>query len=223
MLPVKTLAAARFFQKRPAVMQKFLTQLKPALHLLLAATLAWMLAGGLRAESVRRSDAETDGEKRLLEWDLNKTYDLSKSRTNPSAKAPSKSFITKIFGTGSFASKAFPAESFSSPEFLLPETRARTRAYAPAPSAPTVPLPASSLARPFPMGKSPALPKLAPSDPVRGTAVPRRFEGSDRPYLGPEAARKEQRYNPETAPKGGVIEGKRLTVEEVKEILNKSK
>lgn len=194
--------------------------LLPTPRLLVAATLVWLPAGNLCADSVRRSEAETPGEKRLLEWDLNKTYDLSKSRTNPSAKAPLKGFITKIFSTGSFTPKAFPSESFYAPEFLQPDAKFRTRAAAPAPAvAPS----RSPLPKPFPTQGSPAIPDLAPPGPVKGTAAPRQFQGSGRPFLGPEAERKQQRYNPENAPRGGVIEGRQLTIDEVKEILNKSK
>jgi hypothetical protein len=193
---------------------------KPAVRLLAVAALALTPSGGLRADSVRRSDAETAGEKRLLEWDLHKTYELSKSRTNSSAKAPLKSFITKIFGTGSFTPKAFPSESFYAPEFLLPETKFRARASVPLAS---VTPDTFRLPRPFPVEKFPAPPNPALPEGARGTSTPRPFGGGGRAFLGPEAERKQQRYNPENAPRGGIIEGRRLTVEDVREILNKSK
>ena len=39
-------------------------------------------SGTLLAESVSRSEAQTAGEKRLLDWDLSKSYDLSRSRNS---------------------------------------------------------------------------------------------------------------------------------------------
>jgi hypothetical protein len=59
--------------------------------------------------------------------------------------------------------------------------------------------------------------------PSGGPSAPRDFEKAKLTYAGPEASRKEQKYTPGNAPKGGLIEGRTLSVDEVREILNKSK
>ena len=46
---------------------------------------------------------------------------------------------------------------------------------------------------------------------------------ASRPYLGEEADRMKQKYTPDNGPRGGVVQGHRLSVEELREILNRSK
>jgi hypothetical protein len=190
------------------------------LPLLLAVTFLGVRSNRLQAESLTRSDAQTAGEKRLLEWDLNKTYDLGRGRSNPSAKVPSKSFFTRLFKPGAYNAKTFSTESFSTTEFLLPDGKVGTKPFA---NTGAVPLKSANLSRPFTSEKLAIQPKASPALPASGPGMARNFQGADRPYLGPESLRKEQKYTPGNAPNGGVIEGRQLSVEEVKEILNKSK
>ena len=185
--------------------------------LLIAALL--LLPISMRAESISRSDPQTAGEKRLLEWDLNKSYDLSRSRTTPLGKAPSRSFTPQSFRTAALATKPFSAETFFSSEFLAPRSKTQT---SPFPVRGPVSVDSSELAKPFVPSKASPIPKAVPTFPTEGGVSPKSFEGT-RTYRGVEAVRKDQKYLPENAPKGGVIEGKRLTIDEVKEILNKSK
>ena len=190
------------------------------LPLLLAVTFLGVGSNHLHAESLTRSDAQTAGEKRLLEWDLNKTYDPGRGRTNPSAKVPSKSFFTRLFRSGAYNAKTFPTESFSSTEFLFPGGKVGTKTFA---NTRALPLYSSDLSRPFATEKPAIQPKVPPAFPSSAPNMARSFRGADRPYLGPESLRKEQKYTPGNAPNGGVIEGRQLSVDEVKEILNKSK
>jgi hypothetical protein len=54
---------------------------------------------------------------------------------------------------------------------------------------------------------------------IASTSAPQ----ASRPYLGEEADRMKQKYTPENGPRGGVVQGHRLSVEELREILNRSK
>ncbi len=178
------------------------------------------------AESLSRSEAQTPGEKRLLEWDLSKSYDLSSNKPPQKGKAPKSSFSTQPFLAGSFKSKSFTNNvlsktSFSSPEFLIPGGEPRTKTFSYKPALPPEP---AKVAKPFVTVEAPyAPPKVVPAFPSEASSAPKAFAGGYRPFQGQEAARKEQSYVPGNAPKGGTIEGRRLTVDEVKEILNRSK
>jgi len=177
--------------------------------------------GTVFAESISRSEAQTPGEKRLLEWDLKKSYDVSRSRTSPKGNAPSRPFSTQSFLPGSFNTKAFSTASFSSPEFLTPEGRPQTKAFS---SKTALPRDSAGFAKPFLSGTSPQTPpKVVPAFPSGPSIAPKTLVEADRTFRGPEAARKDQKYVPGNAPPGGVIEGRRLSVDEVKDILNRSK
>jgi hypothetical protein len=175
----------------------------------------------VQAESISRSDPQTPGEKRLLEWDLNKTYDLSKSRTNTGAKAASRPFLTQPFAAGGFSAKSFSAASFSSPEFLTPENKMRPAPFATRPASVGG---SPQFVKPFQPGSAAdnTLKAFGASSKQTGEAQ-KAFPDSARSFQGPEAARKEQKFSPETAPRGGVFEGRKLSPEEVREILNKSR
>jgi hypothetical protein len=204
-------------------MRKSHQSLRPATALLFSAIglLVLQTSGPLLAESISRSEAQTPGEKRLLEWDLTKSYDVSRSRTPPKGNATSRPFSTQSFLPGSFNTKAFSTASFSSPEFLIPEGKAQTKAF---PSKPALQRDNSGFAKPFLPGTAPYTPpKVVPAFPSGAPTSPKAFGEATRPFQGPEAARKEQKYVPGNAPSGGVIEGRRLSVDEVKEILNRSK
>jgi hypothetical protein len=192
-----------------------------ALLSLAKASLLHCTCGTLLAESVSRSEAQTAGEKRLLDWDLNKSYDLSRSRTNPKGQAPSRAFATQSFRPGAFQTKAFSAEAFTSPEFLTPEGRTLAKPFA---AKQPFTLPSPTFGKAFLPGSTPsAPPKAVPTSPTSAPSAPKKFAGADRPFQGPEAARKDQKYLPGNPPAGGVVEGRKLSMDEVREILNKSK
>ena len=186
-----------------------------------AALVVFSVTGALQAESVSRSDAQTPGEKRLLDWDLKKSYDLSRSRTNSKEQAPSRAFSTQSFRPGGFTTKAFSTEAFTSPEFLAPEGKNQAKPFA---TKPADLVSSKAFGKPFLTAKSAGTPpKVVPTFPTSASGVPKEFGEAARPFQGPEAARKEQKYVPGNAPNGGVIEGRRLSSDEVREILNKSK
>jgi hypothetical protein len=187
----------------------------------MAALVVFFANPAMQAESVSRSDAQTPGEKRLLDWDLKKSFDLSRSRTNSKEQAPSRVFGTQSFRPGGFGTKAFSTESFTSPEFLAPEGRNQAKPFA---TKPVDFVSSPALGKPFVAGKSPAIPpKAVPTFSTSALGVPKVFGEAARPFQGPEAERKDRKYVPGNAPNGGVIEGRRLTPEEVRDILNKSK
>ena len=178
-------------------------------------------SGTLLAESVSRSEAQTAGEKRLLDWDLSKSYDLSRSRSSQKGQAPSRAFATQSFRPGGFQTKAFSTEAFASPEFLTPEAKAVTKPFA---AKQPFAIPSPTFGKSFLPGSSPsAPPKVVPTSPTSAPSAPKKFAGAERPFQGPEAARKDQKYLPGNAPAGGVVEGRKLSMDEVREILNKSK
>ena len=194
----------------------------PYRSFLLAAALLFPGASSLLlAENVSRSDPQTAGEKRLLDWDLSKTYDLSRGRAATKGQAPTRAFSTPSFQPKGFQTKAFSAESFASPEFLIPESKTKAKTFAqqqpfslPSPTSGKSFLPANSTSAP---------PKVVPTAQTSFPNASKTFSESTRPFQGPEAARKEQKYTPGNGPTGGVIEGRRLSIDEVREILNKSK
>ncbi len=168
-----------------------------------------------------RSDPETEGEKRLLNWDLHKTFDFSQKGPLSRGKAPTWSFGTRLFGAKNFAAKPFQTDAFASPEFLVQESKTKPKGFTTKPAG-SSDAPGSN--KTFSSEKLPVSPpKAIPSDVGSPYGSGQPFREATRPFQGPEAARKEQKFSPENAPKGGVIEGRRLSVEEVKEILNKSK
>lgn len=179
------------------------------------------ISTGLLAQDISRSEAQTPGEKRLLEWDLSKSYDLSRSRTNPKGSSLSRPFATQSFQPGSFNTKAFSTASFSSPEFLTPKGKPQTKSF---PSKPALARESSDFTKPFVPGNAAYTPPKVIPTLTSGTSIaPKTFVNGTRLFQGAEAARKEQKYAPGNAPSGGVIEGRRLSVDEVRDILNKSK
>lgn len=182
------------------------------------------ISSTLLAESMSRSDAQTAGEKRLLDWDLSKSYNLSGSRTGSKEQAPSRSFAAQSFRPGGFRTKPFSTEAFASPEFLTPEGRAPAKTFQ---TKPAFAIPASASSKPLlPTPPLNPPPKVVPTVATVSTSAsnsPKQFAEAARLFQGPEAARKDRKYTPGTAPTGGMIEGRKLSTDEVREILNKSK
>jgi hypothetical protein len=185
------------------------------------AGLLLLTPGTLLCENVVRSDPETEGEKRLLNWDLHKTFDLSQNGPMSRGKSPTRSFSTQPFAAKNFSGRQFQTSAFTSPEFLVQEGKTKPKGFTTKPAGSTD-APGSN--KTFSAGKPPVSPPKATASEVGSPyGSGQSFREANRLFQGPEAARKEQKFSPENAPKGGVIEGRRLSVEEVKEILNKSK
>lgn len=180
-----------------------------------------VISGTLFADDSSRSEAQTAGEKRLLDWDLKKTYDLSRSRTDSKSQAPSRSFSTQTFRPGGFETKAFSTAAFASPEFLTPEGKNQTKPFS---TKPAFSVTSPVLGKSFLPGNAPsAPPKAVPTFATKASSSSKEFAEAARPFQGPEAERKARKYGPGNAPIGGVVEGRRLSIEEVRDILNKSK
>lgn len=174
--------------------------------------------GALGSEAPR----SPQGQNRLLDWDLTKRFDPSLARfSGGDATAQRKSFGTAEFSQGkSFSgSKSFNSRSFSVSEFLPSSASAANRTFSEsrANKASEQSFPAGGKAfetadnreagRGFSTGK---FPDKTPSIEARA-------------YEGAEAQKMKQRYTPENAPAGGVSHGKVLTIDEVRDILNRSK
>ena len=175
------------------------------------------------------SPPKTEGEQRLLQWDLNKSF-VPKGRGLSSSPA----FGSKAFNAPSIEPKAFAtkaaAESatFYTPEFLSSPSGAPKNAttgvsqrFSTARAA-AENIPAET--QKFQSEKKEFTPKSASlansADAKIGT---KEFPGASRVYSGEEAERMKRAYTPENAPKGGVSMGRQLSVDEVREILNRSK
>lgn len=117
------------------------------------------------------------------------------------------------------ASSAIVDRTFTSPEFLANTAQAAKNTFtttAAAVSSSTV------FKKPFNSG-NPAVDTKPFSDISSATEAGRMASESYRTYLGPEVEKMKQKYTPETGPRGGVITGHPLTVEELREILNRNK
>ena len=173
---------------------------------------------------MRRSEPTTEGERRLLEWDLNKSFDLSTARVSPRGTTSGKRFDTKSFQPGAYTPKAFSAGSFYSPVFLPPDSKTLPNAFKTKTFSNTAqPLPTRTFFQANDAAPAPL--RSATTDPTDSAknAASKAFAGSNRTFSGPEADRKEMKFSMENAPRGGVFEGRKLTLDEVREILNKSK
>jgi len=188
----------------------------------LAWAVVWTGFAGVHvhAESISRSDPQTEGERRLLEWDTTRKFTPFKSTFVPGNITGSKTVAVKPFATQPFASKsAVTTPSFYTPEFLSSSAAAAQKKFATA-AAPVST--ASSLEKPFNAGKT-----TAETQPFAGVSSPSNMAKASpdgaRPFLGPEADKMKQKYTPLNAPKGGFSTGHQLTVEEVRAILNRNK
>lgn len=183
-----------------------------------AATLAACMCGARVFAEVR--GPETEGEKRLVEWDLTKSFPLKTSGFGSTSAGALKTVSVTPFSTRSFVTKTTAdARSFYTPEFLTQESRTAQKSF----SSNAAYVPTSNvLNKAFNSGKPEftSSPFASPGNPA---ALQKSISDGDRSYLGPEAERAKRVYKPETAPRGGVTTGHVLTVEEVRNILNKSK
>lgn len=190
----------------------------PATSLARAAAIAVCLLGAHSLAEVR--GPETEGEKRLLEWDLKKSFQLKTGSFGSSSAAALKTVSVTPFSTRSFVTKtSADARSFYTPEFLTSESRAAQKSF----SSNAAYVPSSdAFNKAFNSGK-PEYPSSQFASPGNPTTLQKSISDGDRSYLGPEAERAKRVYKPESAPRGGVTTGHVLTVDEVRNILNKSK
>jgi hypothetical protein len=167
---------------------------------------------------------QTTGEKRFLEPDLSKTFDTSLARfgsrgsTSSGRAARTAPFGgTKMFGSQKSASldKSFPSSAFHTPQFLTKSSPTRAYGTSSFSGVGTAPTPrTTSTGNPIPTGGFPtSTSRLASSSAAY----------AQREFAGPEADKKKIPYTPANGPQGGVSYGRVLSVEEVREILNKSK
>ena len=95
-----------------------------------AAALLVYLQPKAHAEAVTR-EAQTEGEKRLLEWDLNRKFEPRKTTFSPAALTGSKTVPVSTFGTRSFVSGKAETHSFSTSEFLSTQAGAAQKKCGP--------------------------------------------------------------------------------------------
>lgn len=177
----------------------------------------WLVGMSARAE-VR--GPETEGEKRLVEWDLKKSFQLKTSTYGTGSAAALKTVSVTPFAARSFVTKtSADARSFYTPEFLTSESRAAQKSFSS--SAAYIPT-TNALNRAFASRKG-EYPSARYTSPANPAALEKSVRDGERSYLGPEAERAKRVYKPETAPKGGVTTGHVLTVDDVRNILNKNK
>jgi hypothetical protein len=170
----------------------------------------------------------TDGESRILKPDLNKRFDPAMARfgsTVSSSKAPTAktSFFggLKAFGSSKPASqeKTFPSSAFQTPKSF--SKKAEVRSFSSGSFSDTEP--ASETRSTANFSNSARTERTFGSVSAARESdlkTPSRFSEE---YAGPEADKKKLRYTPSNGPLGGTSYGKVLSVDEVREILNKSK
>ncbi len=168
---------------------------------------------------------ETDWEKSLSKPDMNKSFNPFAARLGfrsaPAGVRPAQSAAFAASKTFSGTKPASADKTFSNSSFYTPQFPTRP--------APTRTFPSSSFAGST--SAKEAEPKAQTAAPMRlpGTVqspdhpVPATSSALTKEYAGPEAERKKMRFTPANGPVGGVTYGRVLSVEEVREILNKSK
>lgn len=179
-----------------------------------------LLCARSEGEGVSRSDPQTEGERRLLEWDTTKKFEPSKSSFNGMTALGTKYVPLTAFETRSFVpKKGSAAPSFYTPEFLSSAAKDNQRSFSTSPAYLKEPTAFDSS---FNSGKSPIESRMF-SGAGKTAQTQTAATDANRPYLGPEAEKMKQKYTPETGPKGGISTGRQLTVEEVRAILNRNK
>jgi hypothetical protein len=157
----------------------------------------------------------------------NKTFNLSLLKSGGAPVNSGKSFSTSpapSFLTPKFEAKAnttlnrsFEAKSFTSSEFITGQANSDGKTFT---AQKTVPLgTANESCAPSFLSKT----EPAPAYRIPTVTIPKTPDALHQTYEGPEAQKKKIPYTPGNGPAGGVTFGRVLSVEEVKEILNKSK
>ncbi len=167
------------------------------------------------------SEPTTPAERRLLDPDLNRTFNPDMARFSSRGASNLKEARTTSFPQGKeFAnSKDFLSKKFSASEFLpgasITPTKPFVSSSRSAASTQSFGGQKETLAKKsFESGGSPQGERVFSSTTARDANLP---------YLGQEAERMKEKYTPSNPPQGGVSNLRRLSVEEVKDILNKSK
>jgi|GEM_PF-2242330 len=180
-----------------------------------------------QSATAQSSQPQTEGQRRLLEWDLNKSFAPKKNSFSTDSTFGSKTITAPTIATKLFGSKsALESASFYTPEFLTPpgKTQLSNSAAIQRFSNSGATTAASTLGtKTFTSGKSAVAPNSAILPATNAANPPKEFYGGNRIYAGAEAERMKRPYTPENGPKGGVSMGRQLTVDDVREILNKSK
>jgi hypothetical protein len=157
----------------------------------------------------------------------NKTFNLSLLKSGGAPVHSGKSFATSpapSFLTPKFEAKpnvalnrSFEARSFTSSEFITSQATAGGKAFT---SQKTLPIKSANES-----GATSFLSNISqsPAPVTPSVTIPKTPDALSRTYEGPEAQKKKIPYTPGNGPAGGVTFGRVLSVEEVREILNKSK
>ncbi|MEI6712537.1 MAG: hypothetical protein WCO60_02215 [Verrucomicrobiota bacterium] len=192
------------------------------LAFLLATTAVVITPTAKAAPSVEsRSEATTEGERKLLEPDRNRTFqpEMARfgSRTAPGAKGAQAATFNQLKEFG--GSKEFSSKKFAASEFIPPSNRGVDKTFTP---------PGDVVKTPsFANEKSAFNTKSfdANGNPLGDKSfTTKSASDANREAAGQEAERMKEKYTPANPPKGGgVSTGHRLSVEEVRDILNKSK
>jgi len=185
------------------------------------------LCFSLQSTSAQSPKPQTEGERRLLEWDLNKSFSpknnsLSSNSTFGSKTITAPTLSTKLFGSKNAAESA----SFYTPEFLAPAGKSQpsnNTAVQRFSNTGATTTESALGAKTFTSGKDAVASNSANISRVNSANSLKEFYGQNRIYAGAEAERSKRPYTPENGPKGGVSMGRQLTVDDVREILNKSK
>lgn len=156
-----------------------------------------------------------------LEPDPNRTFNLDAAKPGSRTFSGTKGASTSTFSqTKSFwGSKTFSPKEFSTSEFLPPQSPSASKSF-PTESAKVASKsygPASSNFSPKSFNSSGSAPNADKAFNIPTSPDAARSAATE------EADRMKLKFSPGGAPPGGVTTGRRLTVEEVKEILNRSK
>jgi hypothetical protein len=184
------------------------------------AVTACAIAGAAPA-GTSTSEPTTPAERRLLEPDLNRTFNPDMARFSSRGASNLKETRTTSFTQGKeFANtKDFLSKKFSASEFLPGASITPTKPFVSS-SRSTTPTQSFSVQKEtlttkyFESGASHQGDRAFSSTTAKDANLP---------YLGQEAERMKEKHTPSNPPQGGVSMGRRLSVEEVKDILNKSK
>ena len=184
------------------------------------------LCFSLQSATAQSPKPQTEGERRLLEWDLNKSFSPKSGSVSPNSTFGSKTITAPTLSTKLFGSKsAAESASFYTPEFLAPPNKSQPSNAATQRLSNSGATSTDSAMGPktFTSGKSTVAPNSADLSRAGSANASREFYEKNRIYAGTEAERMKRPYTPENGPKGGVSMGRQLTVDDVREILNKSK
>jgi hypothetical protein len=180
-----------------------------------------------QSATAQSSQPQTEFRRRLLEWDLNKSFAPKKNSFSTDSTFGSKTITAPTIATKLFGSKsALESASFYTPEFLAPAGKSQpsnNTAVQRFSNTGATTTESALGAKTFTSGKDAVASNSANVSRVNSANSSKEFYGQNRIYAGAEAERMKRPYTPDNGPKGGVSMGRQLTVDDVREILNKSK